>query len=50
MSERIKYLRRFPSVSERYGQHLLLCRVMLGNPYQGEEHKIPVQYNSKVRA
>jgi len=42
------YFSEFPSVSERYGQHLLLCRVMLGNPYQGEEHKIPVQYNSKL--
>ena len=39
---------RFPSVSEVYGQHLLLCRVMVGNTYQGNEMKIPDGYNSKV--
>ena len=35
-------------MSEVYGQHLLLCRVMVGNTYQGNESKIPDGYNSKV--
>lgn len=42
------YFSEFPSVSEVYGQHLLLCRVMVGNTYQGNESKIPDGYNSKL--
>jgi hypothetical protein len=42
------YFSEFPSVSEVYGQHLLLCRVMVGNTYQGNEMKIPDGYNSKL--
>ena len=38
--------------SQVYGKHLLLCRVMLGNPYEdkGErrEHKIPKEFQSKI--
>jgi len=46
------YFSEFPSTSQLYGQKLLLCRVMVGNPYQGpgggKEHTIPAQYQSKV--
>eukprot|EP00092_Neocalanus_flemingeri_P002235 GFUD01002380.1.p1 GENE.GFUD01002380.1~~GFUD01002380.1.p1 ORF type:complete len:597 (-),score=140.23 GFUD01002380.1:94-1884(-) len=42
------YFSEFPSTSQVYGKHLLLFRVMLGNPYQGREHIIPAQYQSKI--
>ena len=35
-------------LSEVYGQTLLLCRVVVGWPYQGAEHRIPAPYNSKL--
>ena len=36
------------SLSKVYGQTLLLCRVLVGCPYQGAEHRIPAPYNSKL--
>ena len=42
------YFSEFPSTSQIYGKHLLLCRVMLGNPYEGADHIIPDQYQSKI--
>ena len=42
------YFSEFPSISQGYGMHLLLCRVMLGNPYQDSGHKIPEKFQSKI--
>ena len=46
------YFSEFPSTSQLYGQKLLLCRVMVGNHYEGpgggKEHTIPTQYQSKL--
>ena len=42
------YFSEFPDISKVYGKNLLLVRVMLGQPYQGNEHKIPDEFNSKL--
>ena len=42
------YFSEFPDVARVYGKNLLLVRVLLGNPYQGSEHKIPGNFNSKL--
>ena len=42
------YFSEFPDISKVYGKNLLLVRVMLGNPYQGHDHKIPPNFNSKL--
>jgi hypothetical protein len=42
------YFSEFPTTCSLYGKHLLLFRVMLGNPYDGHEHTIPEQFQSKI--
>jgi len=42
------YFSEFPETSQIYGKHLLLFRVMLGNPYHGHELTIPEQFQSKI--
>ena len=42
------YFSEFPDISKVYGKNLLLVRVMLGKAYQGNEHKIPGDFNSKL--
>jgi len=42
------YFSEFPEISKIYGKKLLLCRVLIGRPYQGKEHNIPKGYNSKL--
>lgn len=42
------YFSEFPDISKVYGKNLLLVRVMLGRAYQGTEHKIPEEFNSKL--
>ena len=47
------YFSEFPDVSQVYGQHLLLCRVLVGRPYnEGRDiaGNIPPGYNSKFVA
>ena len=41
------YFSEFPNTSQVYGKKLLLCRVMVGNIFSGQEHVIPEQYQSK---
>ena len=42
------YFSEFPDISQVYGKKLLIVRVMLGKSYQGNDHKIPVDFNSKL--
>ena len=47
------YFSEFPDVSQLYGQHLLLCRVLVGRHYnEGRDigGNIPPGYNSKFMA
>jgi len=42
------YFSEFLDVCKDYGQKFLLCRVLVGNSYEGSEHQIPQQYQSKL--
>ena len=47
------YFSEFPDISQMYGQHLLLCRVLVGRPYietVTSNSNIPESYNSKFVA
>lgn len=45
------YFSEFPDISQVYGQHLLLCRVLVGRPYiEAGNSNIPESYNSKFVA
>ena len=47
------YFSEFPDISQVYGQHLLLCRVLVGRPYietVTSNSNIPESYNSKFVA
>jgi len=42
------YFSEFLHICKNYGQKILLCRVIVGNSYEGSENQIPPQYQSKV--
>ena len=41
------YFSEFLDICKSYGQKILLCRVLVGNSYEGSECHIPQQYQSK---